>query len=139
VSVGQIVDWRGQIARGALHPMALKSDLAGMIITDYHGASAARAARETFERVVRQREIPEDIETRAMAVADTAERLPRLLSSLGLTSSVAEATRLITSGAVSVDGERISEARAEIDLSEPREYLFKVGKRRFLRLRLSSE
>jgi tyrosyl-tRNA synthetase len=59
-----------------------------------------------------------------------------VLARLGLASSVAEAARLVASGAVAIDGERVGDARAEIDLSRPSDYLLKVGKRRFLRLQV---
>jgi tyrosyl-tRNA synthetase len=137
VSLGQIEAWRGGVADGSLHPMDLKADLAGRIIADYHGADAARGAREHFERVVRQGEIPEDIEVRVMPASGGRERLARLLASLGLTASVAEANRMIAAGAVSIDGARVSDPRLELDLSEGSEYLLRVGRRRFLRLRLS--
>ena len=139
VSVSQIAGWRADVAAGTLHPMQLKSDLAVAIITDYHGDQAASDAREEFGRVVRKGELPEDVETKVIPVTDQKDRLPRVLSSLGLVASVAEATRLIGSGAVSIDGEKVTDARGELDCSEPREYLFKVGKRRFLRLRISAD
>src|SRR6516162_2708933 len=55
---------RSDIASGARHPMDVKADLAVRIIADYHGSTAAAAARDEFNRVFRQREIPEDIETK---------------------------------------------------------------------------
>jgi tyrosyl-tRNA synthetase len=139
VPVSDIDGWRAEVAEGDLHPMKLKSDLAARIVADYHGAGAAGSARENFERVVRQREIPGDIETRVLAVTLEKDRLSRLLSRLGLTSSTAEAIRMIDAGAVSIDGEKVSDPSVRIDLSRPGDYLLKVGKRRFLRLRVSDE
>ena len=49
-----------------------------------------------------------------------------------LATSNAEAQRLIESGAVHVNDQRITDPKSEI--SQPGEYLLKVGKRRFLRL-----
>jgi tyrosyl-tRNA synthetase len=134
--VRQIEDWKRSISTGALHPMQLKSDLAETVISDYYGSEAARAARESFARVVRRGEIPEDVETRVVEIEAGPSRLPRVLARLGLASSVAEAARLVASGAVAIDGERVGDARAEIDLSRPSDYLLKVGKRRFLRLQV---
>src|SRR5262249_40022887 len=45
------------------HPMDLKMDLARRVITDFHGAAAAARAAEEFDRVVRHKEEPADIET----------------------------------------------------------------------------
>lgn len=137
VSVSRIEGWRRDVAAGSLHPMSLKSDLAGIIISDFHDPAAARSAREHFERVVRQGGLPEDIETKVLPPSEGEERLSRLLYRLGLTSSVAEAGRLIRSKAVSVDGEKVTDERAGLDLSREGDYLLKVGKRGFLRLRVS--
>jgi tyrosyl-tRNA synthetase len=137
VSVSEIRSWRESVARGELHPMDLKSRLAETIIADYHGEAAATSAREHFERVVRQGELPEDIEVRVLPASGESERVHRLLPRLGLTSSVAEANRMIAGGAVSIDGSRVSDPRLELDLTDGAEYLLKVGKRRYLRLRVS--
>jgi tyrosyl-tRNA synthetase len=122
---------KAEISSGARHPMDVKADLAVRIITDYHGSTAANAAREEFNRVFRQREIPEDIETKQLSIT-LPTRLTKLLTSLGLAPSNAESQRLIESGAVHINGERITDPKAEI--TKPGEYLFKVGKRRFLKL-----
>jgi tyrosyl-tRNA synthetase len=122
---------KADISSGARHPMDVKADLAVRIITDYHGTTAANGAREEFNRVFRQREIPEDIETKQLSIALPA-RLTKLLTSLGLAPSNAESQRLIESGAVHINGERVTDPKAEI--TKTGEYLFKVGKRRFLKL-----
>ena len=124
------------IAAGTRHPMDVKAELAASIVADYHGRAAAEAAREEFNRVFRNRQNPEDMETRSISLAAGPMRLTRLLASLNLAPSNAEAQRLIESGAVHVNDHRITDPKAEI--SQTGEYLFKVGKRRFLRLLVSN-
>ena len=128
----EIQKLKKDVAAGASHPMDAKADLAVRIISDYHGAAAAEAAREEFNRVFRKKEIPEDIETKEVSLAAGPLRLVKLLASLGLAPSNTEAQRLIESGAVHVNDQRFSDPKFEI--SQPGEYLIKVGKRRFLRL-----
>jgi tyrosyl-tRNA synthetase len=123
---------REDVASNKRHPMEVKADLAVHIITDYHGDSAAQAARDEFNRVFRNREVPEDIETKEMSLGSGAMRLAKLLATHNLAPSVAEAQRLIESGAVHMNDQRITNVKTEI--SAPGEYLLKVGKRRFLRL-----
>ncbi|PYS00104.1 MAG: tyrosine--tRNA ligase [Acidobacteria bacterium] len=132
IPLAEIQTLRRDIASGKGHPMDVKADLAVRIITAYHGTAAAQAAREEFDRVVRKREIPGDIETKEVSIASGPLRLTRLLASLNLATSNAEAQRLIESGAVHMNEERITDPKT--DISKPGEYLFKVGKRRFLRL-----
>jgi len=115
-----------------LHPKKVKEDLAVRIIRDYHGAAAAEAAREEFNRVFGKREVPEDIETKEISIASGPIRLTKLMASVNLAPSIAEAQRLIESGAVHMNDQRVADVKTEI--SKPGEYLFKVGKRRFLRI-----
>ena len=132
VSMPDIQALRRDVASGKRHPMEAKADLAVRIITDYHGAAAAHSAREEFNRVFRKREVPEDIESKEISIAAGPIRLSKVLASVNLAPSVAEAQRLIESGAVHMNDERISDVKAEV--AKPGEYLLKVGKRRFLRL-----
>ncbi len=120
------------VQSGKRHPMEAKADLAVRIISGYHGEAAAESAREEFNRVFRNREIPEGIEVKKVSLASGPLRILKLLTSVGLAPSNTEAQRLIESGAVHMNGQRVTDIRAEI--SQPDEYLFKVGKRRFLKV-----
>jgi tyrosyl-tRNA synthetase len=120
------------VQSGKRHPMEAKADLAVRIIAGYHGEAAAESAREEFNRVFRNKEIPEDIEVKKVSLASGPLRIMKLMTSVGLAPSNTEAQRLIESGAVHMNGQRVTDIRAEI--SQPDEYLFKVGKRRFLKV-----
>ena len=65
-------------------------------------------------------------------------RVTKLIATLQLASSVSDAQRLVESGAVHINDQRITDVKADLDISKPAEYLFKVGKRRFLRLVIKS-
>ena len=116
------------------HPKEVKEDLAVTIITLYHGVAAASAARDNFRSVFSKKELPADMETKELAVSAAPMKLTKLLASLGLAPSVTEAQRLIESGAVHLDDQRVTNVKAEFQLSTPGEHTFKVGKRRFLRV-----
>ena len=132
IPLSDVQNLRADIAAGKRHPMDVKAELAARIITDYHGAAAAQQAREEFNRVFRKREIPEDIETKEVSINAGPLRLTKFLASVNLAASNTEAQRLIESGAVHINDQRVTDPKAEI--SRPGEYLFKVGKRRFLKL-----
>ena len=136
IPLDELQKLRTDIAAGTRHPMDVKGQLAASIVADYHGRAAAEAAHEKFNRVFRERQNPEDMETQRISLAAGPMRLTRLLASLNLAPSNAEAQRLIESGAVHVNDQRITDPKAEI--SQAGEYLFKVGKRRFLRLLVSN-
>jgi tyrosyl-tRNA synthetase len=111
-------------------PMQAKLALARWIVARSHGEEAASAAAEHFRRVVQDREIPEDVPEHPLPAGDPVH-LPALLAdAFGLSTS--EARRLISQGAVKLDGEPVSE------LDVPRDRLagavLQAGKRRFVRL-----
>jgi tyrosyl-tRNA synthetase len=58
--------------------------------------------------------------------------LAALLAELQLAPSRSEAERLIRQGAVEIDGSRVDDVRAEVDLAAPREFLLRAGKRKFV-------
>jgi tyrosyl-tRNA synthetase len=134
VTLREIEELKRSVHSGQRHPMDVKAGLAEIIIGSYHGAAAAQSAREEFNRVFRQKEVPENIETKEMGIGQGPMRLTKVLASLALAPSVAEAQRLVESGAVHMNDQRITNVKTEIDLSQAAEYTFKVGKRRFLRL-----
>ena len=61
-------------------------------------------------------------------------RLSKIIAQLGLASSVAEANRLIEQDAVSLNDQKVSNVKADLDLAQPGTFILKVGKRRFLKL-----
>jgi tyrosyl-tRNA synthetase len=115
------------------HPKKAKSELAKEIVARYHGVAAASEAEEQFELVHKRREVPEDVEEKAVARDAGAEAVPlaKTLAQLGLAASGSEARRLIAQGGVSVEGERVSDPNAKLS---PGVYLLKVGKRKFIRV-----
>lgn len=124
---------RDRAAHGEVNPRDLKVELAKRVITDFHSADAAREAEEDFVRRFRMKEVPDEIEERA--VAAQVWKLARLLAETGLAASQGEARRLVEQGGVRVSGERASRADAEVVLNVGESLLIQVGKRRFLRVR----
>jgi tyrosyl-tRNA synthetase len=113
-------------------PMAAKLELARFIVTRSHGADAAKTAEEHFTRVVREGAAPDEV-PEAVLAADGEVHLPALLvEHLGV-ASTSEARRLISQGAVKLNGEPVN------DLDLPRDALdgalVQAGKRRFMRFR----
>jgi tyrosyl-tRNA synthetase len=134
LTVGQIEQIRRDVIEGRKHPMAVKADLAKSIIKDFHSTQAANEAEEEFNRVVRQHLAPMQIEERVFPVSTENIRLPKLIAQLGLASSVAEAIRLMEQEAVTLDNEKVTNPKVDLDLSRPTQYTLKVGKRRYTRI-----
>ncbi len=133
----EIEDVQRRLDKGAYHPATAKRDLAERITSLYHGSAAATAAREHFDRVFRERELPENLAEAALpaeALKDGKVWLPRLLNLTGLAASNGEARRLLEQGAVRVNDRVITESEAELSPEEVRGAVIQVGKRRFLRI-----
>ncbi len=134
-SEAEIGRLQSEVASGARHPMMLKKELAEEIIAGFHPPAEAHAAREEFERVFQQDALPAELEEFSYeAPLNGSLRMDKVLAELQLAASVSEAARLIKSGAVSVNGERL--AQNTLTVTANSELLLKVGKRRFAKLRL---
>ncbi len=111
------------------HPMSAKKTLAEFIVTRYHGSGASQKARDHFERVFSQRDLPTDMPEHK--VSHTPIRLAQLLVESGLASSKNEARRLIQQKAVEADGEKMIDDR-ELTIHSP--LIIKAGKRQFRKI-----
>ncbi len=126
------------IAAGTVHPKQAKVDFAKEIITRFHDASAAEAAHENFEKMFRDKGIPEDVESWSISHLPESVSIPHLLKDSGLVSTTSEGIRMIDQGGVSycpeMGGgfEKISaKEMPKLDLIGK---VIKVGKRKFKRL-----
>ncbi len=114
VSVGQIAEFKADVASGKAHPMTLKKDLARTIVADFHSADAATKAGEDWARQFQKDQVPDEIETVPVVFAEVANRegdgvrLAKVLVKIGFAASTSEADRKIKEGAVSVDGVKVS-------------------------------
>jgi tyrosyl-tRNA synthetase len=117
------------IKSGKLHPMEAKKRLASMIVAEYHGAEAADAARAYFESKFQRREVPTNV-----PVYRIAEDIwiCELMKQLNFAPSNSEARRLVSQGAVRVDGETIKDANFRFVPGEHK--VLEVGKRRVARI-----
>jgi tyrosyl-tRNA synthetase len=126
------------LADGTLDPWAEKRRLAREVVDLYHGRGSGAAAEERFDIVHRERELPDEVEEVAIppdVVRDGRVWMPRLLVALGLSSSNAEARRLIDQGGVRLDGTAIADAGADVPLEALAGTTLQVGRSKFVRLR----
>ena len=119
-----------ELASGRVNPMDEKKKIAQEVVARYHGAEAARAARERFEATVQRKEIPTD----GLAEIDAGDsvRVAELLVKAGFAQSRREAERLIAGGGVKVDGNPVNDPKAPWTAGEPA--VLSVGSRRFARV-----
>jgi tyrosyl-tRNA synthetase len=126
---------REQVRAGRPHPMDAKMGLATRIVADFHGEEAAKKAAEEFRRIFRERQAPTEMATFLLDPSGKEKLSKKLLFWADLPSR-AEAERLMKQGAVEVDGQVVTDPAYEIDLNQPREFTVRVGKHKFLRIRV---
>lgn len=128
-TMSEIAALQERIARGELHPMTAKIELGKLIVADFHSAAEAGHAAEEFNRVVRHKEVPSDIQTVPMpdgVLGPAGVHVDKLIARVGLAESVSEARRRREAGAVTINGQRVTDLMFSIaGLSE---MLIQAGK-----------
>ena len=119
-------------------PNEAKRDLARRIVERFHGAGAAGAAEDHFNRLFVQHEVPDEVDEVELTpyLGDDGGRvhMPLLMAGAFEISS-SEARRLIRQGGVKLDGEAIPADSLDIEPDRLDGKILQVGKRRFRRLR----
>ena len=112
------------------HPRDAKIKLGSAIVSFYYGETEARKQVEEFERVFSRKENPENPEE--LKVTEKEMWIAELLKRAGVVSSTSEAKRLIDQGAVSLDGEKVSDFNLKVGIKNG--MLLKAGKKKFVKL-----
>jgi len=119
-----------EVSAGTLPPMEAKKRIAAAVVALFHGAEAARAAREHFERTIQRGELPAEIPERRL---DGARSVVDVLVAVGFAESKRAANRLVGEGAVKIDGVAVTDPRAAWAASDGA--VLQVGARKFVRIR----
>lgn len=129
----EIAGFRAEVEAGA-NPRDIKFRLAHEVVARFHDEAAADKAQAGFIARFQKGALPEDIPEMALTLADGTIGLAALMRETGLAKSSSEAMRLIRQGGVRIDNERVSDTAYSLKAGS--DYLFQVGKRRFMRVRL---
>jgi tyrosyl-tRNA synthetase len=126
-----------------IHPKHAKENLALEIVERYWGKDEAIKTKEEFERVFKDKGMPDDIPVRIIsgsgyltvpsskvsgAGGPNMNWLPQVLKDTGLAKSTSEAIRLIKQGGVKLNGSTVTDPDMMLQLGE---HLIQVGRRRF--------
>lgn len=122
-----------------MHPMEAKKMLAFELVERFHGRQAAQEALEDFKNKFTKREFPEEPDAvLSLSKEDLEEKdgkasigIVRLIAKTGLVKSNGEARRLITAGAVDIEGKKIADPDEMVRFEPGKSYRLKIGKRRF--------
>ena len=126
------------LADGSLDAWSEKRRLAREVVDLYQGDGAGAAAEEGFDRVHRERELPDQIPDVAIPhglIVEGSVYLPRLMKELGMADSNSQARSLIEQGGVRLDGKPAPGDALELPVAELRGRVLQVGRRQFVKLR----
>jgi tyrosyl-tRNA synthetase len=130
----EIDEERSRVDTGKRHPMDVKKELARTVVAEFHSPDAATAAQQEFERVFSARNLPQDIPAVEIEVDAESLLLAKAMVLAGLAPSNSQARRLITQGAVKVEGEVVRDIKAALDTRGLEPTLVQVGKRKHARV-----
>jgi len=122
-----------------LHPKACKMRLARALVSAFYDEESAQRAEEEFERVFSRGERPKDVPKVTVPpsrLKGGAIWVVELLEISGLVKSRSEARRLIEQGAVELDGTRLEDVDAKVELKDGA--VLRVGKHRFVEFSIES-
>ncbi len=129
----EIKEIQKALESNSANPMELKKQVSSIIVKDFHDEKSSIESRTFFEETVQKKNIPDNIPEYKIAqlTKNTETKLATILVDTKLVSSIGEARRLISQGAVKLNENAITE---NIPLAQITPGVLKVGRRRYLRL-----
>lgn len=126
VKIPTITQIETDMASGALNPRYAKAMLGIELVAMYHGRKAAEKAAAEFDRVHKNKQMPEEIIEFALA----GQTLIKALLGANLAKSASAARRLIDQGGVRVKGLVVKDPMVVVSKGD----IVQVGKRNFARI-----
>ena len=140
VSLDDLERIKKDLSRKDLNPMVIKKELGRKLVDMYHAEGSGQQAQDEFERVFSQKQLPDNIpeltgeDLLKLELNPQQIYLVHLITKSKMSKSNGEARKLIKAGAVTIDEQKITDPDYEFKLNA--EMVLKVGKRRFLRLKV---
>jgi tyrosyl-tRNA synthetase len=119
------------------HPRLAKETLGRIIVEQYHSPADAEKAAEDFRKRFTEHQVLTDTETKAVASTQLQEGkigILNLLKEVGFAASTNEAKRLVEGGAVSLDGDKITDFKTPVAVKSGQ--VLQAGKRKVCKLQI---
>ena len=126
----EIEEWKSRLKQGE-NPKNIKDEFTQEIIERFHNLDAYHMAKEDFAK--RSSGLaPDEVKEFQISKQENLA-IPQILKTINYVASTSEAIRLIKSGGIRIDGEKI-DLKYQI---EKNNFLIQVGKRKFAKIILS--
>ncbi len=131
LEISEIADFRKNVDKGKSNPFDYKKMLGKLIVSEIYDENSALVAESTFENITINKNLPENMPE--INIDDEIDvHLPNFLTENELTKSNSEARRLIESGSVKIDDQKVE--LLDINSSDLIGKILQVGKRKFLKI-----
>jgi tyrosyl-tRNA synthetase len=104
-----------------------------LIVTDFWSEAEAEKAVLEFERVFKEKGLPEEIEE--VPITSPSILLLDLIADKKILPSRGEDKRMIRQGGIYLDGQRTDDIAFVLELQPGQETILKLGKKRFYKLK----
>jgi tyrosyl-tRNA synthetase len=129
----ELGDLKAAVKNGR-NPRDVKFELASEIVARFHGKKAAEKAQKDFVARFQRGQLPSDLLEVNLDCQDDGLGIAEIVTLAGFSASNSEAFRLVSQGAVRVDGEKVEDRSTRL---APGTYILHVGKRRVARVNLN--
>jgi tyrosyl-tRNA synthetase len=129
-SIKKIEDLKKSVKEGSLHPKAVKEDLAIEITARFHGEDKAKAAKDEFDKIHKQNDLPSDMRE---FILKAPVWIAKAFVECSLSPSTSQARRDINSGAAKLNQSRVKDEQLQLESGE---YILQVGRRKFAKLKV---
>ena len=131
LELSEIDNFIKNVDKGDTNPFEYKKMLGKLIVTEIYDENSAQAAESSFENITINKNLPENMPEVSIET-EIDVHLPNFLTENELTKSNSEARRLIESGSVKINDQKVE--ILDINTSELIGKTLQVGKRKFLRI-----
>ena len=131
LELSEIDNFIKNVDKGDTNPFEYKKMLGKLVVTEIYDENSAQAAESSFENITINKNLPENMPEVSIET-EIDVHLPNFLTENELTKSNSEARRLIDSGSVKINDQKVE--ILDINTSELIGKTLQVGKRKFLRI-----
>jgi len=129
-SLEEIAQLKIDVASRTVHPKAAKENLALELTTRFYNEELATLAKEEFNSVFKAKKLPTEMAEFEM---EEGVWIGQALVDAGLETSTSQARRDIKQNAVSINQQKISDDKLNLEVGE---YILQVGKKRFAKVKV---
>jgi len=129
-SLEEIELFKTEVSAGK-NPRDIKFLLCEEIISRFHDAEAAEAAKAVFIQRFQKNAIPDDMPEFTVDLSEGV-LIANLAKEAGVCASTSEAMRMVKQGAVKIDGEKVSDPKLLVKADQ--NFVLQVGKRKFVKI-----